>query len=302
MKVETYKVYNPNKKIKINPNESIKQALVQTDLILKILGEIKPEISNKYISALKKRLKESIEDFHIDTDLFELDEIRKVLVVLNDYLDLQELVIQLTCKFLDVPKPFTPQEKIEVLSLNYIKTIDKMSYYRVKAFTDVLNRAAGISLWKKILNQKLIEEREKNKAAKSGQKELSSAEIIEGAIKYWTKLGMADFTVAILDEHMDLMRFDKCLVHEALKDLNDPDIAYLASCFIGDAEEYNTGKTRYLRRTQTLHHGDFCDELRWDPRIHDNPEQPSLDFTRKLSGGVVSKKSLEAKKEKEERR
>ncbi len=81
---------------------------------------------------------------------------------------------------------------------------------------------------------------------------------------------------------MVLYRFDNCLTHEALRDLNDPDIAYLASCYVGDAEEFNTGRTRYLRRTQTLHHGDFCDELYWDVDFHTDPEQPSLEFTRML--------------------
>jgi hypothetical protein len=81
---------------------------------------------------------------------------------------------------------------------------------------------------------------------------------------------------------MVLFRFDRCLTHEALRDLNDPDIAYLASCYIGDAEEFNPGRTRYVRRTQTLHHGDFCDELYWDVDFHTDPEQPSLEFTRML--------------------
>ncbi|MGC9778022.1 MAG: hypothetical protein HZR80_02130 [Candidatus Heimdallarchaeota archaeon] len=37
-----------------------------------------------------------------------------------------------------------------------------------------------------------------------------------------------------------------------------------------------------MRRTQTLHHGDFCDELYWNNVVHPNAEQPSLEFTKKL--------------------
>jgi len=37
-----------------------------------------------------------------------------------------------------------------------------------------------------------------------------------------------------------------------------------------------------MRRTQTLHHGDFCDDLYWNNVVHPNAEQPSLEFTKKL--------------------
>ncbi|MFX0096014.1 MAG: hypothetical protein ACFFBD_30020, partial [Candidatus Hodarchaeota archaeon] len=94
-------------------------------------------------------------------------------------------------------------------------------------------------------------------------------------------IGLGDFTAAILDDNMILYRFDSCLTHEALKDLNDPDFAYLCSCYKGDVEGFNY-KNHYLRRTQTLHHGDFCDELYWNPHVHSDPKQPPLEFTRKL--------------------
>lgn len=283
MKIDIYDVCNPNAKVRVNPIECVKQAFVETDVILKILGDIRPEIKAKYISALKRRLVEAIRDFHIDSALFDFNEMGKELTVLNEYLELQELILQLVCKYLALPEDYRPgQEKIEVLSLNNVKAEARPSYYRVKAFTDVLGKDASIQLWKKIINQKLIEERAKNEGTKSGGKEVSAREVLERAIKRWTEKGLVDFTVAIFDDHKVLFRFDRCLVPEALKDFHDPDIAYLATCFIGDAEEYNTGRTRCLRRTQTLHHGDFCDEFYWDVEFYTDPEQPSLEFIRKM--------------------
>jgi hypothetical protein len=81
---------------------------------------------------------------------------------------------------------------------------------------------------------------------------------------------------------MVLYRFDSCLTHEVLKDLNDPDWAYLSSCYNTDHPGFNTVAIPCLRRTQTLHHADFCDELYWIPDVHTDPEQPTLEFTRKL--------------------
>jgi len=85
-------------------------------------------------------------------------------------------------------------------------------------------------------------------------------------------MGLADFVVAAFDDDKILYRFDRCLTPEALKDFGDPDFAYLCSCYIGDAEGFNAGKTIHLRRTQTLHHGDFCDELYWDSHVHADGE------------------------------
>ncbi|NPE08965.1 MAG: hypothetical protein GNW80_11845 [Asgard group archaeon] len=86
----------------------------------------------------------------------------------------------------------------------------------------------------------------------------------------------------VLTENKDLvLRYLNAFI-EALKHHNDPDIAYIASCYIGDIAEWNEGEYIHLRRTQTLHHAVFCDELYWDTRVHDNPVQPSLEFTKNI--------------------
>ena len=277
MKIEIHNVCNPNAKVKVNPIECVKQAFVETDLILKILGDIRPEIKTEYISSLTNRLVEAIKDYHIDFAFFDFNEMGKELTVLNEYSELQEMILQLVCKCLALPEDYRPGlEKIEVLSLNNVKAGARPSYYRVKAFTDVLGKDAGVQLWKEIINRKLVEER-----TKSGGKEVSAREVLERAIKRWTENGLADFTAAIFDDHKVLFRFDRCLIAEALKDFNDPDVAYMATCFVGEAG-VNTGRTMRLRRTQTLHHGDFCDEFYWDVEFYRDPEQPSLEFTRKM--------------------
>ena len=104
----------------------------------------------------------------------------------------------------------------------------------------------------------------------------------KNAVNYWCEIGLADFASCVLDDYKIVYRFDSCITHEALKDLNDPDIAYLCSCYIGDVSSYHWNDTTPFRRTQTLHHGDFCDELYWNRYVYSNPEQPSLEFTRNI--------------------
>ena len=288
MKIETHKVCNPDKKILVSPQEKIRECFNWTDQVLRYLDDIRPEITSKYVVALNERLLDAVRGFRVDPPSFDTEEMSQGLSHLGSYLDLRDLIVRFTCKHLDLPAGYKPgPEEIEVSSLNVVKANDRLSYHRVKALVDLLGREEGIPLYKEIVARKLVADRVENERIKKerlekGEKEISSVEMIERAVKAWTEIGLADFTVAVIDDHKVLYRFDRCLTPEALKDLNDSDIAYLASCYIGDAEEFNPGKTRYLRRTQTLHHGDFCDELYWDVDFHTDPEQPSLVFTRML--------------------
>ncbi len=287
MKVETYNVFNPDARVELNFNESIKQAFTKTDQICQYIEEIKPGILIDYVFALKKRLANVINDFNFDVLSYNLEEMSKDLIFLKDHVDLLNLILQFIGKQLELPRDYQLEvEEIEVLSLNHIKSLERLSYHRTKACADILGDEKGIHLWKGVVSRQLEDERiEYEKAiqeiVKQGKKLSTSTEIRERDIKRWTEIGLGDFTVAIFDDDKVLYRFDRCLTHEALKDLDDPNFAYLCSCYIGDAEGYNFGN-RYLRRTQTLHHGDFCDEFYWDPRVHNDPKQPSLDFTRKL--------------------
>lgn len=72
-----------------------------------------------------------------------------------------------------------------------------------------------------------------------------------------------------------LYRFDECGVHEALKEFSDLNISHLASCYIGDAEDFNEGKIVYLRRTQTLHHGkkNVIQEFWLIPLLHSDSKE-----------------------------
>lgn len=283
MKVESYNFANPEKNIRVNPFRVIQNSVVNTVKILRILGEINPEIEEDYVASLEKRLQDEIKDYFVDSSKFSVEASQLDSSVLSKFENFVELIVQFTCKHLDLPSMyFLENKEIETTSLNWLKATERLSYHRVKALTEILGKKEGVSLWKKILDQKLIEERPETMQLIEKQKTMSATEAIALNIKQWSDLGLADFTVAILDEHKVLYRFDRCLVPEALKDFNDPDIAYLATCYIGDTPERHKGRYRKFRRTQTLHHSEFCDELYWDSDVHTDPKQPSLEFTKNL--------------------
>ncbi|MHA2251776.1 MAG: hypothetical protein ACXAD7_15535 [Candidatus Kariarchaeaceae archaeon] len=291
MQVENYKAWNPNIIVKIIPDKRIEEALNTTNSVLQYLNQLKPEILTNYISALVNRIENVIENPSAVSGLFDLDKMTSKYKLLKSYPDLQKLILRFVVGHLKFqPDLAVVTEEIGVTSLDNTKAYERLSYHTAKAFADLLGDEDAIPLWKQIIAKRLeaektdYEEDIREREEKGEPIAISRKEESERSIKRWVNVGLGDFTIARFDNHKILYRFDKCLTHAALKDLNDPEWAYLCSCYIGDAPEFNFGK-RYLRRTQTLHHGTFCDELYWDVDVHDNPEQPTLEFTQKLGRG-----------------
>ena len=279
MKEKYYKCYKADTILELNPADKIKDAIKRTDDIIKHIVELRNGVAPDYVEALIKRLLSEVNGYTIDSKSISLREIEKNLTHLKQGDLLTNLVIRYMAMKLAIPKDSKIKSKIaEFTNLNRAKAMEGMNYYRVKAFEDILGKEDGIKLYSDIL--KLIV-KEMKSTQKINEKDTVKARN-EGAVKRWCEEGVGDFTFILYDENKVIYRFDRCVTHEALKHHNDPDIAYIASCFIGDIDEWNEGEYIHLRRTQTLHHEDFCDELYWDTRVHDNPEQPSLDFTRKI--------------------
>ena len=279
MEEKYYKCYNADVMLEFNPADRIKDAIKRTDDIIEHIVKLSNGIAPDYVEALIKRLLIEVNNYDVDTRSFSLKSIEKELEHLKHEDLLTNLIIRFMAKNLTIPKDTKIKyKKTEFTNLNRAKAMEGLSYFRVKAFEDILGKEEGIKLYSKILG---LIVKEMKKTQKINEKDTVKSRN-ERAAKRWCEEGVGDFTFILYDENKVIYRFDRCVTHEALKHHNDPDIAYIASCYIGDIEEFNEDEYIYLRRTQTLHHADFCDELYWDTRVHNNPEQPSLEFTRKI--------------------
>ena len=287
MKVESWKAYNPDAIIKAKLGERLQTSYRKTNTILGYVKEINEDIFDDFVSAFQNRI-DFVRGTEGNIDSESISELIQDYDHLKNNDELTILATQYVFHHLKIPMDLEHLDKeIEVTSFNDACENERLMYYLAKAGADVLGNKEGIEFWKKVVAlrlrddrieyEKIIKERER-----TGQKGPTMIENSDGAIKRWTSIGLGDFTRCIMDDHKILYRFDKCVTHEVLKDLNDPEYAYISSCYIGDAPEYNFG-IKFLRRTQTLHHGQFCDELYWDSRVHENPEQPSLEFTKKMA-------------------
>ncbi|MHA1961425.1 MAG: hypothetical protein ACW99U_14480 [Candidatus Thorarchaeota archaeon] len=287
MEIESHSAWNPDAPMKFKVAERLNEAFSRTDSAIGHLCEIRPQIASKYIEALERRLRGAIKHYTIDPNSRHIEDIVKKLTHLKKYPELSELVFHFVCNRLKLDEHALSNEEIEVSSYSHAMAHERLNYHIGKSLADLLGDESAIAIWKQMVGLRLrdqkveFEERMKEREGK-GEKHPNAREGIAQAVARWTETGLGDFTIATIDDHKVLCRFDKCVTHEVLRGLDDPDWAYLTSCYIGDAPEFNSFGTRLLRRTQTLHHGAFCDELYWDIEFYTDPEQPSLEYTRKL--------------------
>ncbi|MCG3227590.1 MAG: hypothetical protein H7645_11790 [Candidatus Heimdallarchaeota archaeon] len=284
MKIETHQCGSLTKRGNITPSKVIKDRMERTDLVLKFFHKLKPEELSMYVSHFKDKLHEIIGDYKFDINAFDWDFLREGMEMIQNFQDLEKAVFLWICKTLKLPNNYNSEQgEIELMYFDWIKSGERLSYHRVKTFVELYGEEIGTEIYKQIIPDIIKELKSRYKREQPDDPKSQTILVSnKRSIESWCRIGLVDFAFCIFDDHKIVYRFDSCLTPEALKDFNDPDVAYLASCYIGDAPEWNKDKIIHMRRTQTLHHEDFCDEMYWNNFVHPNAEQPSLEFTKNI--------------------
>ncbi|MFX0065918.1 MAG: hypothetical protein ACFFC7_27420 [Candidatus Hermodarchaeota archaeon] len=281
MRIETYKNYNPRAKHTIKPREILRENFVRINTTIRALQNIRPEIIESYLVALKKRLENEVKAYTLDTSTINLTELSDDLPLINQYPEFKDLIVKVLFKYLPLPKDSQPGlEEFEGIWVEALKGWFLVPYYRTKAFTDILGRENGIKFWKEMVVY-LLDEAEEQEEGEIWPPIKEVAESWINGAKSGENQGF-DFTVVIYDDYKVLLKFDRCCVHESLKYLDDQEIVYLSRCYTGELRADRTNRVRRKRLTQTLHCGEYCDEFYWDNTVHPNAENPDKDFIRNL--------------------
>jgi hypothetical protein len=284
MTKKSYQCFSFTKKGDINPSNAIKERMERTALVLKSLKQLKPDDMDLYVNKLKDKLEEINGDYKFNEDAFNWEFLREGNEALFQFPELEKSVFHWICKTLKLPETYhSDQGAIELVYFDDIKSKERLSYHRVKTFVDIYGKEEGTEIYKQVLQGVIKDLKSKYMPPKPPNPEtINILDSNKGAIDSWCRIGLADFAFHIYNDFKIIYRFDNCLTPEAVKDFNNPDIAYLATCYIGDNPEWNKDKIIHMRRTQTLHHAKFCDEMYWNNYVHPDAEQPTLDFIEKI--------------------
>ncbi len=164
---------------------------------------------------------------------------------------------------------------IKVTNLNHIQSFLYHRYYNAETITEILERNQAVQLFKKYItayvktlaperpNYETLEEFREARRPKDGDQLNIGWEIVQG----------------IIQDGKFPQRKDTCMWADALVDLPDTELKYLAACY-GDFQSYNNNNGNFiLTMEHTIVSEDpYCSCVVHDTRMNHDLTHPSLEF------------------------
>jgi hypothetical protein len=285
MKAEHFVSKNTDPRYTFNPVDILKQNLTLVNNVLRYMELVKSKANTKWTNALKRRLDTYSQGFKIDYSLIDLEEFVAGLDYLIKYPELQDSIIQFAFKELNMPEDYIPKdEETETNFYDWSRSSNVLRYHRVKALFDIMDREVGIKLWKEMVHKATEDALENDDEIYPTIKEITDGWLENGK----KERPSDDYTVAVFDEHMVALRFDRCPVFDAMKHLEDREAVYLSYCWTGEPEEALNKKSRRKYTPCTLYTSDHCIEFYWNNDVHPDAKPPSDEFWEELKEGMKS--------------
>jgi len=268
---EIYKNYDDNAKREIVVEDYLFNAVERLEKMMEFIRESRSEFMELFIQGLSDRLQVSTNQTDITQFSGLINMHMQKLPLLKTYEPLGNLVFPFVLGQLNL---IDANEKVTILFLESEKGENLILYHAIKTMVDVLGKEEGIQLYKDYVEYRIKQ---------SPPREITDfREARVTWIKDMADSGGFDFAIYDCDASKFHGKFDKCVVHESFKDVENPELGYYVTCYTGVTGCNLSDWCVRMRRTQTLFTADFCDELYWDRHVHHEPRQPSLDFSRKL--------------------
>jgi hypothetical protein len=269
---DVYSNYNPKATREISVRDYLFRNLERLDEMLEFLNiqnmDLVEEFSVRMIDSLSRMVND--ED---KTGFFaEYQEVLEGHNSLSEKEALGSLALRFMLEQLNLS--VIEEGKARPLFVDAEKGDNIIPYTALTHLVDLVGREQGIDLWKEFVEFR---------AKKAPPRELESFKAMREGMARMNESGGFAFTVHDFDENIFVGRFDKCVVYDSLKDVDDQELAYYTTCYTGMTIGNRRDWCVRMRRTQTLFSADYCDELYWNREVYDEPEQPPLEFTKKMT-------------------
>jgi hypothetical protein len=236
-----------------------------------------PEILKEFLEMLKGKYNEELKGTSYVVGDVGFDKIDADSTLLGSYPDFKEQGLKIIMKYIPLQEGYALKDESQTIRwIDYCRAKYTLHYHLIVVLTELLGRDEGITAFKNFVEfwGEQLSDRPKGKH--------TIEEVRENRVKAWSTGGGMEFGVVDVGEAAFLAKFDRCVSHESMKHVADPELAYYVVCYPGARLLEYVHENISMRRTQTLFTADFCDELRWDRHIHPDMKQPSLEFSEKL--------------------
>jgi hypothetical protein len=274
---EYFGTYDPKAKGDINLEEQIRDWLWTMELMFEFVSESRPEILDEFLKRIQASYSEDLERASFVLSDVGFNRIADDQSILDSHSRIKNLGLQIIMKYLRLEKGYTlNEEKISIRYFDFLRAKHMLLYLRIVALIEIMGRESGIEFYKDFV------EFWGKVAAKRQMRTVTLGEARKSFVEFWDKSSAFEFGVVDIDNDMFLAKFDKCVWYESMKHVEDQELAYYTVCYPGPRLGRHAHQNIRMRRSVTLFTGDFCDELRWNIHVHDEPEQPSHEFTRSI--------------------
>ncbi len=273
---EYYGKYDDNAGDKINLEVHIRDWLQEMELMLDYIEINLPEILVPFTKQVVSRYKVELDGKSFVLSDVGLDRLENDQSLLSNYSHLKDLALAMIMRYIPFKGYSLSSEEVYIRWLDFLRPKYRLRYHRITVLVDIMGREPGIKFFKDFVEFWGEEIAKKLKGTHSYE------HVRENRVKTWKEGNAMEFAIVDVSEAAFLGKFDKCISHESMKHVEDQELAYYSVCYPAPRLLEYAHENISMRRTQTLFTADFCDELRWDRNVHDEPEQPSLEFSRKL--------------------
>ncbi len=273
---EYYGIYDEDAVTKVNLDQQIRDWLWNTELMLEFISITKPEILDSFIERLHTRYSNEVEDSSFTLSDVGFDVLLDDDSILESFRPIKELGLQVSMKYIPLQKGNRLTDMAEIRSIDHLRAKHMLFYHRIASLVDLLGRKDGIYFFKEFV------EFWGEEIAKKGHWKVALNQARQELVPYWENSKGFEFGVVDLDDEMFLAKFDRCVWYESMKHIEDKELAFYTVCYPGPMIGRHAHEEIIMRRSVTLFTGSFCDELRWNRHVHDEPEQPSLEFSSKI--------------------
>ncbi|MHA2142464.1 MAG: L-2-amino-thiazoline-4-carboxylic acid hydrolase [Candidatus Thorarchaeota archaeon] len=277
---EYYGTYNEDATGEINLEGQIRDFLWTIELMFDYVERNKPEILKKFLKEVAGKYSTELESTSFSLSDVGFDKIAGDQTLLGSYPQFKDQGLRIIMKYIPLREGYILGEETEqVRWIDYCRGKYTLLYLQITTLVEMLGRESGIEAFKEFVDFWGEE------LAKQPKGTHTIEQVRENRVKAWSEGGAMEFGIVDVAEAAFLAKFDRCVSHESMKHVEDQELAYYAVCYPGARLLEYVHQNISMRRTQTLFTSDFCDELRWDRHVHDEPQQPSLEFSR----GIVRK-------------
>lgn len=272
MKVEKLGRLIIDRKIKYNISNSIENCLVYIDKFLSYLVKNKPDIVDNYLTKLELIVETLTTDSFNYVNNFDFKSLKGLLKNLQKHQVLVDGIVNYHLSLLKMPKDRDlSQQVFTLLHFDVDRGNSYPRYYLLKILTKLLDRDEAIQLFKAYIDLQIIENLERPHRE-------TITEIFELDVKNGKNSESSAFISALLNEGLYAGRVDSCMGYESLKELNDPELTEIITCYADFEKVKKSNKHFVLTRTCTLHTGPYCDNLYHDTRIVSDTKHLPRDF------------------------